>query len=43
MAQKQVAKHPKMEVAGENKVLGKWKADFDQGDTEVDVITGSSG
>ena len=43
MAQKRAAKRPKMEAAGENKVLGKRKADFDRGDAEVDVITGSSG
>ena len=39
-AQKRATKHPKMEAASDNKVLGKRKADFDQDDVKVDVIMG---
>lgn len=39
-SQKRAAKRPKMEMAQDNKVLGKRKADFDQDDVKADNVMG---
>ena len=43
IARKQAAKRPKTETVSDSKVLGKRKAEPDEGDVEADTVTGGKG